>query len=198
VTLTVIEERKSLFARRDLVVKLQEIASSRGISLYSLVNSVFENYIKLSESGVNPEEALDLIKLVVKARSAGFILVPEKAWCRLLELAGDAPSTTSTEWRELGVLVAKQLAETPGDSVLVYLSKLLELMGAREALIKESNGALKVRVTSAPLCSGSSRLLLEFITGFLAGLNYSVEISEASGGIITLTAKNTGLRVGDY
>ena len=197
-TLTVIEERKSLFAKRDLVVKLQEIASSRGISLYSLVNSVFENYIKLGESGVNPEEALDLVKLVVKARSVGFILVPEKVWCRLLELAGDALSTTSTEWRELGVLVAKQLAETPGDSVLVYLSKLLELMGAREALVKESNGALKVRVTSALLCSGSSRLLLEFITGFLAGLNYSVEISEASEGIITLTAKNTGLRAGDY
>ena len=195
--MTTSEERKSLFAKRDLVLKLQEIAINKGVSLYSLVNSVFENYIKLYESGIDLEEALELVKLLSRVRSAGFILIPENTWYTVVGLTSSTLDTTSTEWRDLGTLVAKYFSETFSENVLTAFSKLLEYMGVREVIIRESEDSVEVKTAGFRLHYSYSSLLARFIEGFLVGLGYTITIPDVNEGVITVKARKE-VRSSDY
>lgn len=168
------EERKSLFARRDLVNKLLDIASSKSVSLYSLVNSVFETYIEIIESGIDLEKSIRDHQLLSRAKSMGFILVPENSWHTLLELTSSSLSTLSEEWRELGVWIAKYFSEKPIENPLLDFSWFLEYMGAGEVVVREINGILEFKIAGLKLRKPYIDLFVKLVEGFLTGLNYSI------------------------
>ncbi|MEM4482190.1 MAG: hypothetical protein QXV04_05660, partial [Desulfurococcaceae archaeon] len=72
----VVAERKALFARRDLVDQLIDIANKKGMSLYNLVNDVFESYIKIVGTDAGFERLREETSFQRRASSAGFILTP--------------------------------------------------------------------------------------------------------------------------
>jgi hypothetical protein len=187
--LTVSEERKSLFAKRTLVEKLREIAASRGISLYRLVNTIFEHYTKLYESRLSIEEVFETVDLVSKARNIGFALLPVNTWCKLVESASSTAGALSSEWRDLGTLVAKQLSGGSWRDTIAVFSRLLEYMGIRDVIIRADEGNIEVKVADVKLKYPYSDLVARLIEGFLVGLGYSVTASSTEEGVVTVKAK---------
>ena len=168
------EERKSLFARRDLVNKLLDIASSRSVSLYSIVNSIFKTYIEIVESGIDLEKSIRDHQLLCRAKSMGFILVPENSWHTLLELTSNLLSALREEWRELGVWMAKYFSEKSIENPILDFSWFLEYMGAGEVVIKESNRIVEFKIAGLKLRRPYIDLIVKLVEGFLTGLNYSI------------------------
>jgi len=187
--LPISEERKSLFARRDLVNKLLDIASSKGVSLYSLVNSVFETYIGVVENGVDLEESIRDHMLLIKARSMGFILVPENTWHILLESTSSLLNTLSDEWRELGVWIAKYFSEKSIENPILDFSWFLKYMGAGEVVIREINGILEFKIAGLKLRKPYIDLIVKLIEGFLTGLDYSIIGEEIVEEVVIIRAE---------
>jgi hypothetical protein len=187
--LPISEERKSLFARRDLVNKLLDIALSKSISLYSLVNSIFETYIEIVESGIDLEKSIRDHQLLSRAKSMGFILVPENSWHILLELTSNSLSTLSEEWRELGVWIAKYFSEKSTENSIADFSWFLEYMGAGEVIIREINGILEFKIAGLKLRKPYIDLIVKLVEGFLTGLNYSIISEDIIEEVIIIRAK---------
>lgn len=98
-------ERKALFARRDLVSKLMEIAEKRGYSLYSLVNEVFEAVIKAEDSGIDFRRVVERESVIDVARRAGYVLVLESLWYEMIDLACRCDVGQATKaWLDAGGL----------------------------------------------------------------------------------------------
>jgi hypothetical protein len=187
--LPVVYERKSLFARRDLVDRLQEHAHSRGISFYNLVNSVFEAYVKLLERGVDLEECVQTHLLLTKAMSMGYILVPANTWIQLLERASGDVEMLKETWRDLGVWLAKYFSEERLEDPLRAFSQLLKYMGASEVEVRSVNESLELKIVGLNLRRVYAEILAKLVEGFLASQGYIVSSLDVLEGVVILRAR---------
>lgn len=168
--LPVSAERKALFARRDLVDKLQIISTSKRMSLYNLVNEIFEDYVKLVESNTDFEEIINEILFYKRMNKIGFILVPSSIWFKHLK-----ESPRLEEWRELGEWLGKYYntlnAENPLELLLRDLEKALNWIG--ELSIERKGKRLEVAL-SLPHSDYNSIVepVLTLLRGALSVFNY--------------------------
>jgi hypothetical protein len=190
--LTVTQERKSLFAKRELIEKLKEIALSRDISLYKLVNDIFETYIKLIENHIDLEKAIQDHRVLRKAKSIGFILIPGNTWYTLVEIANNVMNTICEEWRKLGIRIAKHISEK-STNVFADFSWILENTGISDVTIRENSDLIEIKIASLKLRKPLTDLITKLIEGFLVGLNYHIVNIDVIEGLITVKATKKGL-----
>jgi hypothetical protein len=191
-SLTVTQERKSLFAKRELIEKLKEIALSRDISLYKLVNDIFETYIKLIENHIDLEKAIQDHRVLRKAKSIGFILIPGNTWYTLVEIANNVMNTICEEWRKLGIRIAKHISEK-STNVFADFSWILENTGISDVTIRENSDLIEIKIASLKLRKPLTDLITKLIEGFLVGLNYHIVNIDVIEGLITVKATKKGL-----
>jgi hypothetical protein len=191
-SLTVTQERKSLFAKRELIEKLKEIALSRDISLYRLVNDIFETYIKLIENHIDLEKAIQDHRVLRKVKSIGFILIPENTWYTLVETANNVMGTICEEWRKLGTRIAKHISEK-STNVFADFSWILENIGISDVTIRENSDLIEIKIASLKLRKPLTDLITKLIEGFLVGLNYHIVNIDVIEGLITVKATKKGL-----
>lgn len=172
-------ERKPMFARGDLVEKLKSIASRKGMSLYSLVNSIFESYIKLTERGIQlevVEEALHLYKLLA------YELVPVPRGVLAKALEGTCSSEALLlEARSAGARISK-LYE-PGTSgtleMLKDLEKIFKWIGELSFNTTQSK-LVRLTLVNTAMPQHCTRLVLELVKGALESRGFKqVEVREA-------------------
>lgn len=190
--MTVTQERKSLFAKRELIEKLKEIALSRDISLYKLVNDIFETYIKLIENHIDLEKAIQDHRVLRKVKSIGFILIPENTWYTLVETANNVMGTICEEWRKLGTRIAKHISEK-SINIFADFSWILENIGISDVTIRENSDLIEIKIASLKLRKPLTDLITKLIEGFLVGLNYHIVNIDVIEGLITVKATKKGL-----
>jgi len=176
-------KRKLLAARVDLADKISEIASRKG-TLYDYVNDVLEQAIRAEELGVTLKKVLDDRWLIKSARDAGFIMVPEKIFYDLTE---DACKNIGKErlrklWYETGEWYGKYYDDLDRfvDAVRKYFWDVLELT------LSEEGEIVSLTCLSSKFSEVYTELFSNFLEGALDALEYSLEESEVSKGIIRM------------
>jgi len=98
-------KRKMLAVDERLAEQLAKVARDRGQTLYSLVNEILEQALKVYEMGLSSLKQLVNERCVVEAaRGAGFVLTVKPLWVDALERAFNAGEQRSLleRWRETG------------------------------------------------------------------------------------------------
>jgi hypothetical protein len=93
------EVRKTFAARADLLEKLSELAERRGLTLYALVNQLFQLEIEVGGRGVDLRRVVEEWGEWVRVRNSGFMPVPAILWGDLVK---EVYERSGEEW-----LVAK-------------------------------------------------------------------------------------------
>ncbi len=184
-------ERKALFARKDLVDRLSEVAERRGCSLYSLVNEIFEVVLKAEDSGVNLRRVVEEESLLEAARRTGYVLVLEGLLYEMIELAyRGAGDQAVRSWFEAGAWLAKRYATGDlRDPVEAFLNSFKSFTWeAPELTVRRSGEGLHVRVANPKAPEPYSVLLAAFLEGALNVLSYRVVSREVSRGSLGLEA----------
>lgn len=170
-------ERKSLFARRDLVNRLVTIANSKSTSLYNLVNEIFEVYIELSENGIEFQEVVDRLLYYGRIQSAGFVLVPGGFMVQMInDVCEKNMELCIDEWFKTGVKLARFYKtlnlKNPLDTLLRDLEKTMKWLG--EVTVKSSGSKLEVVIAGSTSTGNLENLLLELFKGVLSEFNYKL------------------------
>lgn len=184
-------ERKALFARKDLVDRLSEVAGRRGCSLYSLVNEVFEVVLKAEDAGVDLRRVVERESLLEVARRTGYVLVLEGLLYEMTELAyRGAGDQALRSWFEAGVWLAKRYTTSDlRDPVEAFLSSFKSITwNASELSMRRDGEGLYVRVVNPKAPEPYSTLLAAFLEGALNALGYRVVGREVSRGFLRLEA----------
>lgn len=186
-------ERKSLFARKDLVEKLAEVASKRGVSLYMLVNEVFEQYIKAWELGVSFDySTAKSVEVLSRVRKANFIVFPEPI---LAEALGSVPEASLASVLEVSKNFGKWLAKYyevtgRGNSLENFLEDLRNVgLFPGELAFNEKEGFVVVRVANPKMHVAYARVVASLLAGFLNAAGYRVSGIEVSNGLVVLHAE---------
>lgn len=181
----VVNERKSLFARRDLVDRLMTIANEKSTSLYSLVNDVFESYIKLEELGISIQSVLEKLLFYDRIRRAGCVLIPGELWKRALrEVYEKSVESYASAWLSVGARLGKYYKNLNVKDPLNTLTKDLEnaLNWLGEVSVRVSDSRVDLVIAGPELTGNLVKLVLELLKGALGEFGYSfLEAVEAAG-----------------
>ncbi len=184
-------ERKALFARKDLVEKLSEVAKRRGCSLYNLVNELFEIAVKAEDSGVDLRGFTEREALLVTARRIGFILVLEGLWYEMSELAYlSSRDEVLRSWFEAGVLMAKHYTLS---NIRVPLRRFLEdfknlMWNISDIVVREDGNAVHISIAVPRAPEHYGVLLANLLEGALTTLGYRVHGKEVTRSVVRLKA----------
>ena len=184
-------ERKALFARKDLVSKLAEIAEKRGCSLYSLVNEIFEVVIKAEDSGIDFRRVIERESLIDLAKRTGYVLVLESLWYEMIELACkySVEQVTKT-WFDVGVwLATRYVSRDLKDPVNTFFKDLQSFVwDVAELAVKRDKDSVHVRVANPKAPEHYSELMSAFLEGALSTLGYRVVSKEITKEFLLLEA----------
>lgn len=184
----VVAERKALFARRDLVDQLIDIANRKGMSLYNLVNELFESYIKIAGSGVGFESLQDEAMFFRRISSAGFILIPRAlAISALREYYSNGAERASGQCAQTGSWLARYYISTnsidPLNSLLKDLERVFKWVG--EITLRAVGNRLEAVIASP---EGTERFVLDAILAVIEGalreFKYQLVERLEAGGLI--------------
>lgn len=183
----VVNERKSLFARRDLVDRLMAIANEKSTSLYSLVNDVFESYIKLEELGISIQRVLEKLLFYDRMRRAGYILVPRELWRHAVKEAYDKSAESYVNvWLSAGIRLGKYYknltVEDPLNTLIKDLESAFSWLG--EISVHTSDNHLNLVIAGPELTGGFTKLVLEMLKGALGEFGYSFVGAVEMAGVI--------------
>ncbi|MEO3994083.1 MAG: hypothetical protein QN229_07260 [Desulfurococcaceae archaeon TW002] len=184
-------ERKALFARKDLVDRLSEVAKKKGCSLYSLVNEIFEIVLKAEDSGIDLRRVVEDESLLETAKKIGYVLVLENLLYEMMELTyKNAGNQAIKNWFEAGIWLAKHYTTSDfRDPVEAFLSSFkLLTWEALELTIKKSSKELYVRLANPKAPESYSVFLTAFLEGVLKVFGYKIISKETSRGFIKLEA----------
>lgn len=186
----VAEERKAFFAKRELLNQLSEIAAKKGVSLYSLVNEVFAQYLRLEGQNTPLDKLLEEHKFHQVASKLGMVYLPVLvAVTAISKTCGD--SEVLKVWRESGEALAKYYQSVEGRSLgelFQLVSSTIGWLGSIEGSFNDSGGARII--VSAPGLPGNCIDSLEaFVRGVLEPFGYQILNSEKRSGLIIMWAK---------
>jgi len=188
--LSVATERKALFARRDLVERLIAMASSRGSSLYSLVNEIFELYIEFEDRGIKMRSVVDELEFYRRVFGAGFVLVPNVLWLRAVnELYKDVGEEVRNDWLSLGTWLSRYYQtlglEDPLRVLLEDIKKVFSWLGEVSITSSADRGRLEVVMAGVRgLPSSIPRLVLDMVRGALKEYGYRLTNSLEGEGVL--------------
>lgn len=175
--------RKSLFARRDLVEKLMAIAKDKGLSLYSLVNQIFEYYVNLEDMGVSLRELTDKISFYRRALGSGFILIPKDLWFLALEKMYNCVEEYALKWREAGVRVGKYYQSLGVEDAFSTMVRDLEkiLSWISEVSLTIDGDRVRIVIADPRLDEKLVKLVLELLRGAFEVYGYQLDEVENIG-----------------
>lgn len=188
----VVMERKALFARKDLVDQLLQLAKMDGISLYNLVNDIFETYIRLRELGVKPYEALDEVIFYKTVFTCGLVIFPCEVVRELLrDKCGNLGSLIEL-MRRSGARLSKYYMTMYNTGPKEALSRIIRVIEKTMSCIGEIDtepilpGKLIVTYVNNNLPVACNKAFTEYIRGALEELGFRVLNIEETGPIVRI------------
>lgn len=184
-------KRKTFVAREDLIDCLSRVAKNKGCSLYSLVNEVFEVFLKAEDAGLDLRRVLENFWIFEKAKRAGFILGLESLWYDMADLVHETAFDKALKsWFEAGVWFAKRYSVMEGarslEASICYLRCLA--WNISELNVERVNGCVHLSLVCPKFTVAFTQLFKSFLCGLLDSYGYMVVEEEVGRGIIRLEA----------
>jgi hypothetical protein len=183
--------RKMLAAREDLADKLGKMASSKGFTLFGMVNNLLELAVTVEAMGGSLEEAVDNYKIIKAVRNASFILVLESLLYDTVEIAYQkATDKTLKTWFDAGVWVGRQYISRGVEDPFTAVKRDLKAFSwnVPEFTMEKTDKEVSIRVLSPRFSESYTLLFTRFLEGILEAFGYGVTYKEVGRGNIRLEA----------
>lgn len=183
--------RKMLAARDDLADKVSEISTSKGFTLFQMLNNILELSIKAHSVGTSLEETYETYLTMKAVKEASFTLIPENLLYDTAEIAfTKAKEKTSKIWFEAGVWVAQQYITRDIAEPFAKIGKDLKAFGWNipEFSMEKTKTTISVRVLSPRFSEVYSNLFTTFLEGIVTTFGYSISHKEVGKGNIRIEA----------
>jgi hypothetical protein len=183
--------RKMLAAREDLADKASEIASSKGFTIFGMLNNLLELAITAEALGGSLDEAVDNYKIIKAVRNASFTLVLESLLYDTADIAYQkAKDKTLTTWFDAGVWVGRQYISRGGDDPFAAIRRDLKafIWNAPEFTMEKTGKEVTIRVLSPRFSESYTLLFNRFLEGILEAFGFGVTYKEVGRGNIRLEA----------
>lgn len=180
-----------LAARDDLADKVSEISTSKGFTLFQMLNNILELSIKAHSVGTSLEETYETYLTMKAVKEASFTLIPENLLYDTAEIAfTKAKEKTSKIWFEAGVWVAQQYITRDIDEPFAKIGKDLKAFGWNipEFSMEKTKTTISVRVLSPRFSEVYSNLFTTFLEGIVTTFGYSISHKEVGKGNIRIEA----------
>jgi hypothetical protein len=183
--------RKMLAAREDLADKASEIASSKGFTIFGMLNNLLELAITADAIGGSLEDAVDNYKIIKAVRNASFTLVLESLLYDTAEIAYQkSKDKTLNTWFDAGVWVGRQYISRSGEDPFASVRRDLKafIWNAPEFTMDKTGKEVSIRVLSPRFSESYTLLFNRFLEGILDAFGYGVTYKEVGRGNIRLEA----------
>jgi len=187
--------RKMLAAREDLADKLSKMASSRGFTLFSMMNNLLELAVSVDAMGISLEEAVDSYQMIKSVRNASFILVLESLMYDTAEMAYQKSKDKALKtWFDAGVWIGTQYASRGAEDPFIAIRRDLKAFSwnTPEFTLERKENEASVRVLSPRFSESYTLLFNRFLEGILEAFGYGVTYKEVGRGNIRLEATKKG------
>jgi len=183
--------RKMLAAREDLADKLGKMASSKGFTIFGMVNNLLELAVSVETMGISLDEAVDNYRIIKAVKNASFTLVLESLLYDTTEIAYQkAKEKTLTTWFDAGVWVGRQYISRGAEDPFTALKRDLKAFSWNipEFTMEKTEKEVSIRVLSPRFSESYTLLFNRFLEGILEAFGYGVTYKEVGRGNIRLEA----------
>jgi len=183
--------RKMLAAREDLADKLGKMASSKGFTIFGMVNNLLELAVSVETMGISLDEAVDNYRIIKAVKNASFTLVLESLLYDTTEIAYQkAKEKTLTTWFDAGVWVGRQYITRGVEDPFTALKRDLKAFSWNipEFTMEKTEKEVSIRVLSPRFSESYTLLFNRFLEGILEAFGYGVTYKEVGRGNIRLEA----------
>jgi hypothetical protein len=184
-------KRKMLAAREDLADKVAVIASSKGFTLFGMVNSLLELAVNVDAMGTSLDEAVDNQMTIKAVKNASFTLVLESLLYETADIAYQkAKEKTVKTWFDAGVWIGRQYISKGVEDPFTAVKRDLKAFGwnTPEFMMERIENKASIRVLSPRFSESYTVLFNRFLEGILEAFSYSVTYREVGRGNIRLEA----------
>ncbi len=184
-----------LAAREDLADKVSKIASSRGYTLFSMVNNLLELAVIVDAMGISLEEAVDNYRIMKAVKNASFTLVLESLLYDTAEMAYQKSKEKALNtWFDAGVWIGRQYISRGAEDPFMTIRRDLTAFSwnTPEFTMERRENEVSIRVLSPRFLESYTLLFNRFLEGILEALGYSITYKEVGRGNIRLEATKKG------
>ncbi len=183
--------RKMLAAREDLADKLGKMASSKGFTIFGMVNNLLELAVSVEAMGISLDEAVDNYRIIKAVKNASFTLVLESLLYDTSEIAYQrAKEKTLTTWFDAGVWIGRQYISRGAEDPFSAVKRDLKVFSWNipDFTMEKSEKEVSIRVLSPRFSESYTLLFNRFLEGILEAFGYGITYKEVGRGNIRLEA----------
>src|SRR3972149_7101693 len=187
--------RKMLAAREDLADKLGKMATSKGFTIFGMVNNLLELAVSVEAMGISLDEAVDNYRIIKAVKTASFTLVLESLLYDTSEIAYQrAKEKTLTTWFDAGVWVGRQYISRGAEDPFTAVKRDLKTFSWNipDFTMEKTDNEGSIRVLSPRFSESYTLLFNRFLEGILEAFGYGVTYKEVGRGNIRLEAAKKG------
>ena len=180
-----------LAAREDLADKLGKTASTKGFTIFGMVNNLLELAVSVEAMGISLDEAVDNYRIIKAVKNASFTLVLESLLYDTSEIAYQrAKEKTLTTWFDAGVWVGRQYISRGAEDPFTAVKRDLKTFSWNipDFTMEKTDNEVSIRVLSPRFSESYTLLLNRFLEGILEAFGYGVTYKEVGRGNIRLEA----------
>jgi len=183
--------RKMLAAREDLADKLGKMASSKGFTIFGMVNNLLELAVSVEAMGISLDEAVDNYRITKSVKNASFTLVLESLLYDTSEIAYQrAKEKTLTTWFDAGVWIGRQYISRGVEDPFSAVKRDLKAFSWNipDLTMEKTQKEVSIRVLSPRFAESYTLHFNRFLEGILEAFGYGVTYKEVGRGNIRLEA----------
>ncbi len=179
---------KLIVLPEELVKEMEGISKRLGISISNFATESLEQAIKIDKFNASLSDAVDLFRLVSIQQGAGGLTVPRTTLNQFLTNFTIKTDEMEKIWFEAGRWYGEYLNTKLGyNESLIFLENDLKLSwNLDEVEIVDNKYDVKIRCVSFMMTENMTDLLLSYIRGIMAALNYKETKEEHLRGMIFL------------
>jgi len=180
---------KLLSLPEELIKRLQQAASRKGLSITAYTEENLEEALKAEDNGVPLDEAIESYRLLRVQLAAGAVQIPRQRLDTLVKrLFASNKEETLSDWTEAGKWYGEYLRTLFGESAIDVIGGALKISwNLDEVEMRHDEMKADLRIASFSFSAEVTELLVSYVTGVMVPLGYQKTGGEFIGGLVKLS-----------
>lgn len=182
------KDHKLIFLPEKLVERLNSLAIRKGVSLTSFAAEALQQSLRADELGVSLDETVDTYRLLQVQMGSGAVQIPRSRLTSVVrELIRDDKGELLAAWHEAGRWYGEYLHTLLREEAVNFLEKdLLVSWNLDEVEVRNDEITVDLRIASFTIPLELTELLISYVKGVMAALDYGIDEEECLRGLAVL------------
>ena len=179
---------KYLSLPEELVDRLRQAASRKGLSLTAYSEENLEEALKAEDNGISLDEAIESYRILRVQLASGAVQVPRQRLDTVVKsLFTSDKEATLSDWAEAGKWYGEYLRTLFGEGAIEVIGGVLKVSwNLDEVEMWQDDMKAELRLASFALSEEVTELLVSYIAGVMGSLGYQRRDGEFIGGLAKL------------